>query len=142
MRRKRPILGYAAAIAFSLAAWALLACVVMAATRSEERLLERVNQAVNQEMTFQPDDDQYGRDRVVIDPPSRRGDCEDYAFSKLARLLQAGFPGERMSVVRVVDETGAIHAVLLVDGELVLDNRFAWIERKQVLERYGYRFST
>ena len=136
-RRGAGILG---AFVFSIAIWMALVCSVLAATGSEQRLMERINQAVNRELSFQPDEEQYGRDVIAVEPSSKRGDCDDYVFTKLARLFQAGFPGERMAVLRVTNEKGAPHAVLIVDGDWVLDNRFAWIEHKATLERYGYRF--
>lgn len=125
--------------------WAILAGVtagVRAATREEMRVIEMVNQAVNGSIRYMTDLEQYGEsDRWVADPPSMRGDCEDYALTKLRRLTGQGFAASRLVVARVTTETGEAHAVLVVDDDLVLDNRFAWTQSRAGLVAYGYRFA-
>ncbi|MGE6742876.1 transglutaminase-like cysteine peptidase [Allorhizobium pseudoryzae] len=65
-----------------------------------------------------------GPDVWSLWPPS--GDCEDYAITKRAALIAAGWPAPalRLAVTRTL--TGEGHAVLVVsttDGDWVLDNR-------------------
>lgn len=55
------------------------------------------------------------------------GDCEDYALTKLHRLLALGWPISMMRLACCYCETGEYHAVLLVDFDgqtWVLDNRY------------------
>ncbi len=76
-------------------------------------LLRRVNREVNAAMSYRPEQ----RDVWGVG-----ADCEDYALRKLARLLEAGVPrgALRFAIARV---GGRGHAVLLVRGLWVLDNR-------------------
>lgn len=58
------------------------------------------------------------------------GDCEDYVLEKRRALLARGLPAEALAIAVVRTRHGENHAVLVVDtdaGELVLDNRSAWI---------------
>lgn len=78
-------------------------------------LLRRVNRAVNTAMSYRPEQrDVWGSG----------ADCEDYALRKLAALVEAGVPrgALRLAIARV---GGRGHAVLLVRGLWVLDNRRA-----------------
>lgn len=110
-----------------------------------------LNRAVNH--TIAPVDDRthYGvLDQWVSNPPDLKGDCEDYALTKLVWLENNGFPALENSRIRFVfvKEIGQEmegHAVLeirLSDGSIaILDNRFDELMTRRELERtYGYRF--
>lgn len=100
--------------AFSALVWgAAYAC--LAATPAELRRAEQINQRINRE----------GRDV-----------CWQYAFAKQAALNMP----QRTTVDVVITETNERHAVVVLDGEWVLDNRFSWIQRKDSLIRFGYRW--
>lgn len=118
MTRQRPFLRLAALIvvcAFCLWFWHGFLTFVFAATPAELRRAEQINQRINRE----------GRDI-----------CWQYAFAKQAALNMPG----RVTVDVVTDETGTSHAVVVLDGEWVLDNRFSWMQRKDSLIRFGYRW--
>lgn len=141
MRHPKPlrVLALIAAVGACAAFWTW-AGSSLAATPEEVRQLERVNTRVNRSIRYESDMAQYGQpERWVAYPPSGRGDCEDYAFTKEAELKRAGFASHRLRVrMDVLDERGGRHAVLVVDGEWVLDNRFTRVERIESLRRYGY----
>lgn len=97
--------------------------------------LERVNQQFNGSIHYEH--------TASWAPNTAVGDCKVYAVTKRAALLAAGWPADALDVQEVRTERGEDHAVLVarVGGAAwVLDNRFAWIEREDALERYGYRF--
>jgi predicted transglutaminase-like cysteine proteinase len=59
----------------------------------------------------------------VIAPAS--GDCEDYAVTKRAELLDRGWPARALLLSEVTTASGEHHMVLVVrtkSGDLVLDN--------------------
>lgn len=95
-------------------------------TNNELRLLSRINLQVNREITYTTDPEQYGlRDYWVFEPASKKGDCEDYALTKLHRLAKAGFPVRRMAIYVVYTyQTQDYHAILVVDNTHTLDNNF------------------
>ncbi len=105
---------------------------VFGATVGEVRALEAVNQRLNWLIHYAPAAD--------YTPNTRTGDCKTYAATKRAALLDDGWDPERLVVWTVFDERHGRHAVLVADGSVVLDNRFAWTQSRQTLERYGYRF--
>lgn len=101
-------------------------------------LLTAVNTDVN--TTILPEDELPSHDNWRLAP--KTGDCEDYALTKKHRLLEAGWPGESLRFATVLTESGAYHAVLLVEhaaGRLVLDNRSDTVRDWQELEAEGYR---
>jgi predicted transglutaminase-like cysteine proteinase len=98
--------------------------------------LERVNQQVNNRIRYQ---------RVYDWQEHKDGDCKTYAITKRNILEREGWSRQNMAIWIVLTERNEEHAVLVVqfeEKELVLDNRYAWIEDKNVLRRYGYRFLT
>lgn len=105
----------------SLAAVAALsACTTLS---PKMQMAEQVSRRVNAEITYQEDAAQYGQsDRWVVYPTSGKGDCEDYALTKLWELKDAGIP----SLVQICAlDSGVWHAVNVVwDGNKrwVLDN--------------------
>ena len=92
--------------------------------------IEAINRYVNDRVTFTDDSRQYGRpDRWTAAAETLRrgrGDCEDYALTKLQMLRAAGIPASDLYLVLVKDLVRrADHAVLIVraDGRsLLLDN--------------------
>ncbi len=105
---------------------------VLGATASEVRALEAVNQRLNWSIHYTPAPD--------YTPNTRAGDCKTYSATKRAALLADGWDPARLVVWTVFDERRGRHAVLVADGTVVLDNRFAWTQTRQTLEQYGYRF--
>lgn len=90
-------------------------------------VLTAVNREVNRVIVRQSDMAQYGRADVWrVEPASARGDCEDYALTKLVRLARMGEPMGGMSIIGVRLRTGEMHAVLSVRGR-VLDSLSPWI---------------
>lgn len=97
--------------------------------------LEAVNARVNRAITPQRE----ALDNWAINPAA--GDCEDYALTKRAALVRAGFPASALRIAIGKTGSGESHAVLLVmtgQGALVLDNLAAAI---RPLARSGMRLS-
>ena len=89
-------------------------------TKRLEKQLASVNQGVNSSMRPRRDG---GTDRWSVG--GRTGDCEDFALTKRARLIAAGWPSSALSMTVVRTRSGEGHAVLSVhtsQGTLVLDN--------------------
>lgn len=88
----------------------------------EEKLLERVNTAVNRQISFVDNYYQYGqKDKWVTTCPAK-GDCEDYALCKARKLVEAGVDPATIEIR--VGETwrGVPHAVTVVGNRYLLDN--------------------
>jgi predicted transglutaminase-like cysteine proteinase len=84
-------------------------------------LLDQVQRAVNHAIA--PQREPPGRDLWEMAPA--RGDCEDYALTKQARLRSAGLPRNAIRLATVELPNGESHAILTVRttrGTLVLDN--------------------
>ena len=100
--------------------------------------LDRVNEEVNAGVTYTPDAEQFHAEDWWEDVrASRRGDCDDYAVSKLCRLLELGWPKDGLRLAIVGVETPGDHAVLCArtdDGRWwVLDNRYPHPSRPTLL---------
>lgn len=110
------------------------------------RALHIINRSVNNAITYTRDIDQYGvSEKWVWLPESRRGDCEDYALSKLAILQKAGFPIVSRARITMLYAKGVGHAVLEVNipgaGVLVMDNNFdRLMTRAELIMNHGYSF--
>lgn len=113
--------------------------------------VSRVNDIVNASMVYVTDKEHYGRDeKWVTWPEDGKGDCEDFALTKMEMLRQAGVPVIAVSRIRgviVMDARGEIlgaHAILellLPNGSIAfLDNRFNELMTRRELEAHGYRF--
>lgn len=105
-------------------ALALLALLPACTTLSPRmQLADAINGQVNREMTYQSDQEQYGQsDRWVINPVSGKGDCEDYALTKMFKLADAKIPSH---VMMCALPSGTWHSVTVLhdDGQRwVLDN--------------------
>ncbi len=82
--------------------------------------LVRINAQVNATIVARAD---AGADQWSVG--GRYGDCEDYALTKRAKLIAAGWPSRALSVTVVKTASGQGHAILSVHtsgGVLVLDN--------------------
>jgi predicted transglutaminase-like cysteine proteinase len=82
--------------------------------------LASINSRVNSRMRATSDK---GADKWSIG--GKTGDCEDYAMTKRALLIAAGWPSRALSLTKVRTAWGEGHAVLSVRtsaGTLVLDN--------------------
>lgn len=89
-------------------------------TKRLEKQLASVNRSVNSSMRPRRDG---GTDRWAVGVQT--GDCEDFALTKRARLIAAGWPSSALSMTVVRTHSGEGHAVLSVhtsQGTLVLDN--------------------
>lgn len=111
--------------------------------------IARINSTVNAQITFENDVEHYGRDLWVMMPPDNRGDCDDYALTKMARLQDAGVDVIRnVRLVFVVVATGngkvdghAIVAVRLPSGAVAyMDNRWPYLLTRDELVRAGTQF--
>lgn len=110
------------------------AAATIPATADAMAEISRINTAVN--ALIRPKRD--ATEQWSLNPSA--GDCEDFALTKRARLIRAGFPAGALRMAEVTTGRGERHAVLIVKttaGEYVLDNL-----RQKVVSRgaSGYRF--
>lgn len=88
--------------------------------------LQEVNREINNKVRYTTDLEQY-KSIELWRVAGMKGDCEDYALAKRERLLELGWPIERLKLAICYTETNEGHAVLMVDtdnGTYVLDNRY------------------
>lgn len=81
--------------------------------------LNVVNRAVNR--SIRPRNERADKWDVNVSA----GDCEDYALTKRARLIDMGLPASALRIATAKTRSGVGHAVLVVrtnQGDLVLDN--------------------
>lgn len=64
-----------------------------------------------------------------------RGDCDDFMLTSADALIDLGVDARRLSAAVCKTERGDLHAVLIVDDELVLDNRYS---RPMAIQRLPY----
>ncbi|WP_322988243.1 transglutaminase-like cysteine peptidase [Hoeflea sp.] len=86
-------------------------------------LLRNVNNAVNRAITAVDDKDAFGR-KEYWTARTRKGDCEDFALAKRAKLMRKGFKPSQL-LLTMGYSGGVAHTVLVVrtrDGDFVLDN--------------------
>ncbi|HSP24808.1 MAG TPA: transglutaminase-like cysteine peptidase [Saliniramus sp.] len=90
------------------------------------RTLNQINRAVNAEVCFVPDPEEFGFEDYWTLPSDGYGDCEDFALEKRRRLVEAGLPRAAMRMAIVQHQLRLFsHAVLTMNttrGGLVLDN--------------------
>lgn len=94
------------------------------------RLLNKINDEVNDEIEPITDQDHWGVVERWDYPTDGKGDCEDFVLEKRRRLIAAGLPRQALLISVVRDRKGDGHAVLLVKtdrGDYVLDNQAATI---------------
>lgn len=65
-------------------------------------------------------------------------DCKSFAFEKVARLHAKGIEGRFTAVIA---ETGGYHAIVIVNGNIALDDRFKRLMTVQELRERGYRIA-
>jgi predicted transglutaminase-like cysteine proteinase len=89
--------------------------------------LRRINAEINARITPASDQEAFGwGDRWVVIPGAGRGDCDDYAVTKLHALLALGWPRDalRLTLAEIVGEgPHLVLAVRTTAGDLILDNR-------------------
>jgi len=95
-------------------------------TPSVWALMNRVNQAVNQEIIFEMDNIQYQQEEYWTLPESGRGDCEDNALEKRNRLVTQGLPAAALRLAIVFHQKSLFsHALLTAEtnlGTYILDS--------------------
>lgn len=100
-------------------------------THDSLKLLVRVNRQVNADIRYKTDAALYGKpDYWTVIEGKGQGDCDDYALTKIKRLVDAGWDRENLSVAVCYVETGEGHAVCIArttNGDFVLDNRYRTI---------------
>lgn len=117
---------------------------VVSWTPATQRLVNSINRNVNAAILARP----AAYELATVDYWSaptlvgadRYGDCKDYALKKREALIDAGVPAGALSLAVVRTPGNELHAVLLIAtdrGELVLDNRSAWIV---AWNQTGYRW--
>jgi predicted transglutaminase-like cysteine proteinase len=108
-----------------------------------------INRLVNDGIQGESDGDHYGiADYWVMMPADGKGDCEDYALTKIFLLGQSGFPTvTNLKLVGVIvhrkgdSEGHAILALLLPKGEVAyLDNLNTEPMTRAELVAQGYQF--
>jgi predicted transglutaminase-like cysteine proteinase len=85
--------------------------------------LRSVNKTVNAAIIPERNTEGLAGEKWLIGPAS--GDCNDYAVTKRAELLEHGWPTRALLLSEVVTAWGEHHLVLVVRtsaGDLVLDN--------------------
>lgn len=85
--------------------------------------LKEVNQSVNNKIVPEANTEGLAGEKWLINPS--RGDCNDYAVTKRAELLDRGWPARVLLLSEVVTSWGEHHLVLVVrtsGGDLILDN--------------------
>jgi predicted transglutaminase-like cysteine proteinase len=111
-----------------------LGVILAARTHASADLIETVNQRVNRQLTYRANPNDY--DWIAY---SRFGDCKTYVALKRQVLIRDGVDPGRLSIWQGADETGRLHAILVVDGRRALDNRFAWTANLKDLQDIGGR---
>jgi predicted transglutaminase-like cysteine proteinase len=110
--------------------------------------LANFNKLINRSLTYVSDQDHYGAaDHYVSMPPDGKGDCEDYALTKMEMLGRIGFPVITnaklvMVMVPVGKQTSghAILAILLKSGAVAyLDMAGEPMTRAELVAK-GYQF--
>ena len=94
----------------------------MVLTERASKLVSSVNSSVNRKIRSRDEPGRADIWRVASD----EGDCEDFALTKRAALIDAGFPTSAVLIAIARTSQGVLHAVLIVrtnGGDIVLDNR-------------------
>lgn len=103
---------------------------VVSLTQARWEELRRINREINRAIRPATDRALFGIEEYWQRPLLRgaagaRGDCEDYALEKRARLLALGYAPDALAMAVAVAPGVGLHAVLIVQtdrGDLVLDN--------------------
>ena len=110
--------------------------IVVEFTPQIKKLLSAVNTAVNHEIQFALDVDEYQKEEFWTYPHSGRGDCEDVALEKRARLTKLGVPRGAMRIaLGYNNKTLVSHGMLLVETtqgtyimNCITDQIFLWYQ--------------
>lgn len=108
------------------------------------QILQMVNDDVNWNTRWIDDLSHYGRREYFAIVTDGKGDCDDIAVTKRARLHEQGIPLHDLRLTIAATPSGERHAVLTVttdEGDYVLDSldpvirrwdevRYTWIERQ------------
>ena len=95
---------------------------------NDRRLIKMINERVNHQVVQVSDlasrgvEEEWDRPGERGHPP---GDCEDIAIEKRMRLLEAGFPADKMFYAVVFKSNFGLHTILiarLADGDYALDS--------------------
>ncbi|QGZ93378.1 hypothetical protein DSM104635_00188 [Terricaulis silvestris] len=111
--------------------------------------LRQVNRTINRSIRPATDLTTYGVEEywnrpLVASDRGARGDCDDYALEKRARLIALGWTPDMVALAIAMAPRVGLHAVLIVQtnhGDFVLDNladepralsqlRYGWISRQ------------
>jgi predicted transglutaminase-like cysteine proteinase len=112
-------------------------------------IIAEVNRYVNENIQGESDLEHYGMEDMWVQyPADGKGDCEDYALTKLGMLEQLGVPvvTNTKLVSVIVKEPGGVEgheilAILMPKGAvLYLDNMNRHLMTRPELEREGYTF--
>ena len=100
--------------------------------------LKSINASVNDAHEYQTDKSGYRIDDYwAIMTGSEKGDCEDFALTKMQALIDAGYPVKNLQIAIVGTGTFVDHAVLIIQtvnrGTLVLDNRYETVVEASTL---------
>lgn len=119
----------------------LLMLVSMPVRADYEVNLTKFNTEINQGFAYVSDQKMYGKDQYIAKPAefvkNKGGDCEDFALYKRHKLLELGVEKKNLQIkiLRLngcMAESGACrHAVLIMNGVWVFDNRFNVVYRFQ-----------
>jgi predicted transglutaminase-like cysteine proteinase len=103
--------------------------------RALTKLVRSENAFVNSHVHQVTDADNYGVEELWTRSgtgPSARGDCEDIAIEKRIRLIEKGFPANRLFFGVVFRPDVGLHTILVArmdKGDFVLDNLSPYVER-------------
>ena len=111
----------------------------------EVGIVARINRQVNDAITYTSDMDNYGvPEKWVLEPANGKGDCEDYALTKMERLRALHFPAATRAKIRFVMVGIEAHVILEIrlssNESAFLDNKHPQLMTRAELERLGYRF--
>jgi predicted transglutaminase-like cysteine proteinase len=118
----------------------------MPAGGDELSALAAVNLFVNAAITYEDDATHYGKEDLWVQyPKDNKGDCEDYAITKLGYLEELGWDVIDDAKIVFVTVGGYGHAILAIrlsNGQVVyLDNGYDEPMTRGQLVKAGYHFS-
>lgn len=96
-------------------------------SRDAWKQIKDINRWVNQHVAQAPDLATYGQDDYWARPNKLKpaGDCEDIAIEKRMRLIESGFPPDRLRFAVVYKQEFGLHVVLVAhldEEDIVLDS--------------------
>ena len=88
-------------------------------------IAEKINTDVNSSLKYCSDKEHYNKPEMWTIPTDGKGDCEDFALAKRARLIEMGWPADDIFLCTCFLPSGQGHVVLYVvtnKGGYILDN--------------------